>query len=742
MSTQRPWYLSQLEIEIDPRLCHVCAELDFKWLINNAMTENRFRTYIPGRALQDDFLPCPEYSISDKRVTANIPELSLGFLTDIFQRRGSCNFCHLVTITIAFGYETDVEKLLEFDFETRPVEDVYVTLWNSKKHEVEAADYPKATRELLIMLRDVRQIEINFSAFSTFRIHRLSEVRVPYEGIRVRDQMDLRAAQTWISQFSPPQNISGERVDGFRLIDVQNECVIPVSGPQGCRYLALSYVWGGDQKFKNLKARDEVLRQPGSLSGSDKLPKTIADAMYFAKAVGERFLWVDSLCIVQDDENKMVQIQAMDRIYGCAVVTIVAAYGTNAHAGLPGVRAESGERWKQHVVSVRGMQFANRQIVLSDLGGSKTWYQRAWTYQEEVLSLRTIRFGRDGAFFECEDGLTAEDIVPPQRDRQVQPTIRALGVPGLRNIQLKETLPNRELYGLLVMFYSTKQISFQNDALNAFTGIVNMMQPSFRRPFLYGLPSSEPEYAVLWHPQRQLDRRLDDATSEPVFPTWSWVGWKGNVLYLPHGWVKFSRVTWTDADDEVEFTTEEWRGVDMGTVESELSTWQHRPQYKGKSYVEEGQPERPFAHPVSEIIPEHLSSRRFLKPDSHVLKFHAFTASLKAHEEPQPASMLSYIDSGVTYLGLYDKYGHSCGGLYLQETRRSSEHKQPDQCLELVAISRTFSDSELGNHNYPPPPPDDQDIRANIDRYAEKQRIKSDTSASSYFALQDFEEPK
>jgi hypothetical protein len=61
--------------------------------------------------------------------------------------------------------------------------------------------------------------------------------------------------------------------------------------------------------------------------------------MDLVEAVGERFLWVDSLCIVQDDpEIRDEQIQIMDLIYGNALFTIMAATGDNADAGLPGVR--------------------------------------------------------------------------------------------------------------------------------------------------------------------------------------------------------------------------------------------------------------------------------------------------------------------------------------------------------------------------------------------------------------------
>jgi hypothetical protein len=61
--------------------------------------------------------------------------------------------------------------------------------------------------------------------------------------------------------------------------------------------------------------------------------------------IGERYLWVDSLCIVQDDpQEKHGQIANMDAIYGNAILTINAAAGQDANAGLPGVRPLS-RKW-------------------------------------------------------------------------------------------------------------------------------------------------------------------------------------------------------------------------------------------------------------------------------------------------------------------------------------------------------------------------------------------------------------
>jgi hypothetical protein len=65
----------------------------------------------------------------------------------------------------------------------------------------------------------------------------------------------------------------------------------------------------------------------------------VQDATLFVQSIGEKYLWVDSLCIAQDDiANKHDQIKNMNMVYSKAFATIVALSGRDASATLPGVR--------------------------------------------------------------------------------------------------------------------------------------------------------------------------------------------------------------------------------------------------------------------------------------------------------------------------------------------------------------------------------------------------------------------
>lgn len=100
----------------------------------------------------------------------------------------------------------------------------------------------------------------------------------------------------------------------MRFVDVHQKCI--VERTEVVRYVALSYVWGAAVNFRLTKTNQPQMRKPGVLSESwFELPATIRDAIDLTRACGEKYLWVDSLCIMQNDvEDLDVGTRAMDLI--------------------------------------------------------------------------------------------------------------------------------------------------------------------------------------------------------------------------------------------------------------------------------------------------------------------------------------------------------------------------------------------------------------------------------------------
>jgi hypothetical protein len=128
------------------------------------------------------------------------------------------------------------------------------------------------------------------------------------------------------------------------LIDVQNKCLVMCQASY--RYACLSYVWGGASTLKTKRHILDSLMLEGFLDiNRDEIPRTIRDAMSFTEQLGIRYFWVDSLCIVQDDElSKHDQNQAMAVIYANAYVTLIARNGRDADHGLRGIQGVTEPR--------------------------------------------------------------------------------------------------------------------------------------------------------------------------------------------------------------------------------------------------------------------------------------------------------------------------------------------------------------------------------------------------------------
>jgi hypothetical protein len=125
-----------------------------------------------------------------------------------------------------------------------------------------------------------------------------------------------------------------------------------------------------------------VLAHPGMLREAatwSYIPQTIRDAIDLVQQLRERYLWVDSMCLVQDDKADLESgIVTMDLVYEHALLTIIAGAGSHAHFGLPGV-SKNSRIVKQRVVEVKpGLHLTSLRSVSKCLESSE-YGNRAWT---------------------------------------------------------------------------------------------------------------------------------------------------------------------------------------------------------------------------------------------------------------------------------------------------------------------------------------------------------------------------
>lgn len=186
----------------------------------------------------------------------------------------------------------------------------------------------------------------------------------------------------------------------LRLIDVNEMCLVEANAP--LRYLTLSYVWGGQQPVVLAADTIKWLFTPGSMSNSD-IPRTIQDAISICIKLGEQYLWVDAICIQQDDiEDTRYQIGNMGMIYAASVLTIVnasTAEKVTADSPLPGVNPGTRNiRQSVYEVGSKTILLSSRRPFANILSSCQ-WRLRGWTLREELLSRRLLYLSEEQAFF-------------------------------------------------------------------------------------------------------------------------------------------------------------------------------------------------------------------------------------------------------------------------------------------------------------------------------------------------------
>ncbi|KAM0549939.1 hypothetical protein ACHAPJ_009186 [Fusarium lateritium] len=304
----------------------------------------------------------------------------------------------------------------------------------------------------------------------------------------------------------------------LRLIDVMNNCLVEKICLE--KYVALSYVWGAVSNFRLTKANRPALLMPGSLLRVFKmLPSTIRDATVLVRRLGCRYLWVDALCLLQNDaEDLELGVNVMDLIYERAWLTVVASCGHDANARLPGVQEGTRKPSYNTVEVIPGVEMG----VVAGLGGllqNSVYDSRAWTFQEQVLSRRVLYFIDNKVFYRCRAAEHAEhyaDILS-----QNQRVSASLGSLPPEAILMTDPVSD---FSNMLFYYTRRVLTNQNDALRAMAGIIRRFVEAMRCHFFQGLPTAMFDRFIIFRAKyNALHRR-------PSFPSYSWAGWRGPIV--------------------------------------------------------------------------------------------------------------------------------------------------------------------------------------------------------------------
>jgi len=151
-------------------------------------------------------------------------------------------------------------------------------------------------------------------------------------------------------------------------------------------------------------------------------------------------------------------------------------------------------------------------------------FKRGWTFQELYLSRRTVVFSKESLSWNCQ--VSVERRYPRRPEG-----IEYLHDEPWRVLPFIQW-PDIRMWAFLVEDYNGTDLTCPGDAQAAFSGIENVLRRSFPSGIFCGLPEFYFDWALLWQSNPHVERRTaTNSLTGHVFPSWSWLGWKGNIEF-------------------------------------------------------------------------------------------------------------------------------------------------------------------------------------------------------------------
>ncbi|OAL03500.1 HET-domain-containing protein [Phaeosphaeriaceae sp. SRC1lsM3a] len=332
--------------------------------------------------------------------------------------------------------------------------------------------------------------------------------------------------------YNPTRLLHVDMIDsGWKISLVDSK----VSLHDYVHYSALSYCWGGAQLYKS--TRESITTQQGLIE-YQQLPATIQDACRVTYGLGYSYLWVDALCIVQDDEAEMQrEIANMKHIYSNAVVTIAASRANSSAEGF----LQTREPVPIFPLTLRAVGAYGTASEVGLMGSFNRDFQpldsRAWALQENLLSSRVLEFTSAVTRFYCATScMQKENSVRYKTDG----LLSRRG--GYSTWQIGHIFPTQfadldsanRYWWDIVRFYTHRKLSVPADRPLAISGLaerlyaqtVRLADSGQHSTYIAGLWSADLSEGLDWF----VDSLAQPRPEEYQGPSWSWLSVSGGIM--------------------------------------------------------------------------------------------------------------------------------------------------------------------------------------------------------------------
>ncbi|KAI0468717.1 HET-domain-containing protein [Xylaria cf. heliscus] len=379
-----------------------------------------------------------------------------------------------------------------------------------------------------------------------------THTRISEDGNSMRESMTVKGTSStgspevmaqiakWLEKCSCISS-AGPAFVPERLIDVgtsRSDKVCIVEGStisDASRYIALSHCWGNMESglansSKLVQSNIDDFMSGIPLNG---LPKTFSDAVTVTRYLGVRYLWIDSMCIVQDSKEDWERNAAMMwEVYTKAYVTLAATASRDSSQGL--FRTRLAATIRPCIVNIPENNGKLDAGTYNCYSADEWEYsvehaplnERAWVLQEKLLSPRIVHFAETQVFFECMELRASERSPSGIPGSKGISTLRDTFHAGIRKGQITNLVP---LWHDIVSQYTSLELSHHSDKMIAVSAISTQLSKSISHSgrYINGLWEESLLGQLCWSSSDKASRSLDDRA-----PTWSWGSMNGHAS--PH----------------------------------------------------------------------------------------------------------------------------------------------------------------------------------------------------------------
>lgn len=344
--------------------------------------------------------------------------------------------------------------------------------------------------------------------------------------------------------FLPTRVLDVDATDGtddVRLVETAKLNAADKQRP----FVVLSHCWGKDHflvtKADNLD--DHKKKIP-----LDALPPSFQDAIVVVRRMGFKYLWIDSLCIVQgsaeDWEKESVQ---MCNIYAQAIFTITSAHASSAYGGM--FRQRDGVRTMPFEIELKSSSTSVRILYVPTPQREVQWqledlpiYTRAWCFQEMVLSTRNLIYDPDGIRWEClttagyEGNLEAQSMRHSTNVKAIQTSMKGpkTATDFFDTLAAQDVPMQATMWQSIVKDFAARDLTKYTDKLIAIAGVAQEVEKRTDNKYLAGLWQNHLYMNLIWYVRTMAESeagihawfpdrgKLPYRKPEAVAPSWSW----------------------------------------------------------------------------------------------------------------------------------------------------------------------------------------------------------------------------